>query len=112
MGSFVAMSMMGLIPVPGQNIYLITPPYFPSISLTSPLTKKAATIRVTNFDPTYEAVFIQRAWLNGVEWTRSWVDHSFFTEGMELVLEVGRNESAWGTGEADLPPSLSTSLGG
>ncbi|KAF2202244.1 hypothetical protein GQ43DRAFT_318100 [Delitschia confertaspora ATCC 74209] len=107
MGSFVAMSMMGLFPNPGQNVYLITTPYFPSVSITSPLTKKTATIRNINFDPTYSAIYIQSATLNGEPYTKNWIDHSFFTEGKELVLTLGRNESGWGTRVEDLPPSLS-----
>lgn len=106
MGSFVAMSMMGFFPNPGQDVYLLIPPYFPSISITSPITNKTATVKVENFDPTYQAVYIQKATLNGEDYTKNWIDHSFFTEGKELVITVGMNESAWGTRVADLPPSL------
>lgn len=107
MGSFLAFSMIGLFPNPGQNVYLIIPPYFASVNITHPVTGKTATIRNVNFDPTYEAIFIQSATLNGVPYTKSWVDHSFFTEGKELVLTLGRNESStWGRGINDLPPSL------
>ncbi|KAI1339819.1 family 92 glycosyl hydrolase [Xylariaceae sp. FL0016] len=111
MGSFVAFSMMGLFPNPGQNVYLITPPYFESINITHPLTKKTATIRNVNFDPTYEAIYIQSATLNGQPYTKNWIDHSFFTEGKELVLTLGRNESSWGTAVKDLPPSTGEYVG-
>lgn len=110
MGSFVAMSMMGLFPNPGQSVYLITPPYFESVQITSPLTNRTATVKVKNFDPTYTNVYIQYATLNGKPYTKNWIDHSFFTEGKELVLTLGRNESLWGTRQGDLPPSLSTSI--
>lgn len=106
MGSFLAFSMMGLFPNPGQNVYLIIPPYFESVSITSPLTGKTATIRNVNFDPTYKNVYIQSATLNGQPYTKNWIEHSFFTEGKELVLTLGATESAWGTAVADLPPSL------
>ncbi|KAI5863750.1 glycoside hydrolase family 92 protein [Durotheca rogersii] len=111
MGSFVAFSMMGLFPNPGQDVYLITPPFFESVNITSPLTGKTATIRNVNFDPAYEAIYIQSATLDGEPYTRSWIDHSFFTDGQELVLTLGRNESAWGTAVADLPPSLGEYVG-
>lgn len=107
MGSFVAFSMMGLFPNPGQDVYLITPPYFESVSIKSPVTGKTATIRNVNFDPTYQNVFIQKATLNGKPYTKNWLDHSFFLEGKELVLTLGSKESAWGTRVQDLPPSLS-----
>lgn len=106
MGSFVAFSMMGLFPNPGQNVYLIIPPFFESVNVTSPLTGNTATIRNVNFDPAYEAIYIQSATLDGEPYTRNWVDHSFFTEGKELVLTLGRNESSWGTKVEDLPPSV------
>jgi putative alpha-1,2-mannosidase len=98
---------MGLFPNPGQNVYLLLPPFFERISITSPLTGKTAVIRNVNFDPTYENIYIQSATLDGEPYTRNWIDHSFFTEGKELVLVLGKEESAWGTRVEDLPPSLS-----
>lgn len=108
LGAFAVFTMMGLFPNPGQNVYLITPPFFESVSITSPLTGKVATIRNMNFDVQYENIFIQSATLDGKPYTRNWIGHEFFTEGMTLVLTLGRNESKWGTRTEDLPPSLST----
>lgn len=109
MGSFVAMTMMGLFPNPGQNVYLILAPFFESVNIKSPLTGKTATIRAVNFDPQYRDIYIQSATLDGKPYTKNWVGHDFFTKGRELVVVLGRNESLWGTGRGDLPPSLSTS---
>jgi len=107
MGSFVAFSMMGLFPNPGQDVYLITPPYFEHVNITHPQTGKTARVRNVNFDPTYATnIYIQSATLDGKPYTRNWIDHSFFTEGKELILTLGRNESSWGTHVEDLPPSL------
>ncbi|RKF57504.1 putative secreted glycosidase [Erysiphe neolycopersici] len=106
MGSYVAFSMIGLFPNPGQNVYLIIPPFFRSISITSPLTGKTATVKNINFDPEYKNIYIQSATLNGEIYTKNWIDHSFFTEGKELVLTLGSKESSWGTAIKDLPPSL------
>jgi putative alpha-1,2-mannosidase len=111
MGSFVAMSMMGLFPNPGQNVYLITPPFFERVSIKSPITGKTAVIRNVNFDPKYEAIYIQSATLDGKLYKKNWIGHEFFTEGMELVLTLGWNESTWGTRVEDLPPSLSPYMG-
>ncbi|KAK6224069.1 hypothetical protein LQW54_000216 [Pestalotiopsis sp. IQ-011] len=111
MGSFLAFSTMGLFPNPGQNVYLITPPYFESVSIKSPITGNTATIRNVNFDPSYEAIYIQSATLDGEPYTKNWIDHSFFTEGKELVLTLGKNESSWGTAVKDLPPSISDYTG-
>ncbi|RMY60167.1 hypothetical protein D0864_13129 [Hortaea werneckii] len=106
MGSFVAFSMMGLFPNPGQDVYLITPPFFQEVNITSPVTRKTACIRTVGFDSTYRAIYIQKATLDGQPYTKNWIDHSFFTQGRELVLYLGRNESTWGTQVVDLPPSL------
>lgn len=111
MGSFLAWTMMGLFPNPGQNVYLITPPFFESVSIKSPLTNKTAMISITNFDPDYKAIYIQSATLDGKPYTKNWIDHSFFLDGKQLVLTVGRNESAWGTKLDDLPYSLGTYTG-
>lgn len=108
MGSFVAMSMMGLFPNPGQSVYLITAPYFESVRIRSPVTGKVASVRTEGFDPDYTNIYIQSATLDGSDYRKNWVGHDFFTEGRELVLKLGPKESDWGTGEEDLPPSLST----
>ncbi|KAK3688274.1 glycoside hydrolase family 92 protein [Podospora appendiculata] len=107
MGSFVAFAMMGLFPNPGQDVYLITPPFFAQVNITHPQTRKTASVRTRNFDPSYASIYIQSATLDGAPYTKSWLDHSFFTDGKQLVLTVGRNESAtWGRHIDDLPPSL------
>ena len=102
---------MGLFPNPGQDVYLITPPFFPSVSIRSPITGKTAKIVAENFDPSYKAIYIQSATLDGVPYTKNWIDHSFFREGKELVLMLGAEESDWGTKVTDLPPSLSEYMG-
>ncbi|CAG8927649.1 unnamed protein product [Penicillium salamii] len=110
MGSFLAWSMMGLFPNPGQNVYLIIPPFFEAIAVTHPETNKTATIRNVNFDKTFKKIYIQNATLNGVPYTKNWIGHEFFTQGMTLELTLGDRESAWGTRKEDLPPSLSDSV--
>lgn len=107
MGSFVVLSMMGLWPVPGQDVYLITPPYFEEVSITNGVTGKVATTKNINFDPSYQSIYIQNATLNGRPWTKSWITHDFFLNGGILELTLGPEESAWGTQVDDLPPSLS-----
>ncbi|KAI2770598.1 CAZyme family GH92 [Penicillium roqueforti] len=107
MGSFVVLSMMGIWPVPGQDVYLITPPYFKEVSIRNALTGKVATIRNINFDPSYKSIYIQSAKWNDKPWTKNWITHDFFAEGGVLELELGPKESEWGTQIQDLPPSLS-----
>lgn len=121
MGSFVAMAMMGLFPNPGQSVYLLTVPFFESVSIVSPLTGKTATLKTVNWaqyntaNATGSAAggngFIQSATLDGKPYTKNWIGHDFFTEGRELVLVLGKEESEWGTKSEDLPPSLEPEAG-
>jgi len=106
MGSFAALTMMGIFPNPGQDVYFITPPFFREVSITNGQTGKVATIRNTNFDAGYENIYVQYATLDGVPFTRNWLQHSFFLEGGVLELTLGKNESAWGTKVEDRPPVL------
>lgn len=106
MGSFVAMAMMGLFPNPGQDVYLITAPFFEVVEVTSSVTGNVARVKCVGFDAGYKRVFVQEAFLDGERYGRNWVGHDFFTRGRELVLVLGERESEWGTGEGDLPPSL------
>jgi len=106
MASFTAFSMMGLFPNPGQNVYLIIPPFFESVNFTNPENGKVSVIKNVNFDAGYERIYIQSATLNGGNYTKSWIGHEFFSEGWTLELVLGEKESAWGTGADDLPPSL------
>jgi len=110
MGSFLFFAAAGLFPVAGQNVYLITPPFFQELSVRNPLTGKTATVRNANFDPKYRAIYVQSAKVNGKPWTKSWIGHEFFTEGWTLELVLGEKESSWGSAAADRPPSWTEAL--
>ncbi|KAJ5826034.1 hypothetical protein N7474_003172 [Penicillium riverlandense] len=112
MGTFLAWSMLGLFPNPGQNVYLIIPPFFEAVEITHPETNNTATIRNVNFDSSYRNIYIQNATLNGRPYTKSWIGHEFFTQGMTLELTLGETESDWGSRKEDLPPSLSDAVAG
>ncbi|KAI1921489.1 hypothetical protein LOZ12_001027 [Ophidiomyces ophidiicola] len=106
LAAFTVFAMMGLFPNAGQDVYLITPPFFAAVHLTHPLTNRTATIRSRNFDPRYRALCIQYATLNGKPYTKNWIGHDFFTQGMTLELTLGEEETDWGTKPEDLPPSM------
>lgn len=119
MGSFAALSMMGIFPNPGQDVYFITPPFFEEVSIRNKLTGNVATIRCVNFDggtgypgsngteqAGYRNVFIQNATMDGQVYSRNWLQHSFFNDGGVLELTLGAEESSWGTAVEDRPPSL------
>jgi putative alpha-1,2-mannosidase len=107
MGSWIALTMLGCFANAGQDVYFITPPFFPTVSIKGP-TGNTATIKNVNFDAEYKNIYIQNATLNGEPYHRSWLQHSFFLEGGTLELTLGSQESDFGTRVADLPPSLSS----
>jgi putative alpha-1,2-mannosidase len=111
MGSFTAFAMSGLFPNAGQDVYLIIPPFFKSVSYLNSLTNKTATVKSKNFDASYKDIFIQNATMNGKPWTKNWVGHEFFSQGWTLELVLGPTESEWGTKVANLPPSLGARTG-
>jgi len=112
MGAFVVFSMLGLWPVAGQNVYLITAPFFREASVTSPVTGKTVRVIAHGFDGeqgSAKNLYIQRATLDGEAYTRSWLDHGFFLRGGTLEVWLGEGESsAWGCRVEDRPPSLSS----
>ena len=97
MSAFAALSMIGLFPNAGQNVYFIVPPFFQDVNITNGLTSNTASNRIVNgtLDSTYEAIYIQSARLNGADYTKNWIGHEFFLEGMTLELEIGTKESNW-----------------
>ncbi|KAK8103229.1 glycoside hydrolase family 92 protein [Apiospora sp. TS-2023a] len=106
MGAFVVFGIMGLFPIAGQNVYLISAPFFEELGVTHGVTGKTATIRVLGFDPTYANVAIQGVTVNGKAWTKNWITHELFTEGWTMEITLGAEESDWGTKVEDRPPSL------
>jgi putative alpha-1,2-mannosidase len=105
MGAFSSMAMMGFFPVAGQDVYLLTAPFFPEIRLRTRGERLAVIKRIG--DP--EGIYIQSAKLNGIEYTKSWISHEFFLSGGVLELVTGPKESStWGVATKDRPPSYPT----
>ncbi|TGJ79437.1 hypothetical protein E0Z10_g9324 [Xylaria hypoxylon] len=105
MGAFVVFGMLGLFPISGQDVYLISAPFFEGVNITNPVTGKTAQIKTVGFDAGYKNIFIQNVTVNGKLWTKSWIGHALFTEGWTLEVVLGSQESSWGTKLEDRPPS-------
>ncbi|KAK1759714.1 glycosyl hydrolase family 92-domain-containing protein [Echria macrotheca] len=115
MGAFSAFAMMGFFPVAGQDVYLLTPPFFPEVRIRAKQEGKWAVIRIKNFDPAANAaggragaIYIQSARLDGRRYSRNWISHDFFVTGGVLEFVVGERESSWGTRPDEVPPSYPT----
>jgi putative alpha-1,2-mannosidase len=106
MGAFVAFGLLGLFPIAGQNVYLISAPFFEEVSIKNGLTGNTATIKTVGFDPSYVDIYIQSVTVNGEVWTKNWIGHELFTQGWTLEITLGSKESDWGTKIEDRPPSL------
>jgi len=104
MGSFVVFHLAGLYPVPATQQFLLSSPYFPSVSFFNPLFNTKTTIRTKNFSP--QAIFVKVCRVSRVifkgEWTltdcaRVWVgpvyverDSGRKSVEIELLHRVGR----------------------
>ncbi|KAI0204055.1 glycoside hydrolase family 92 protein [Astrocystis sublimbata] len=107
MGSFVVFGMLGLFPISGQDVYLISAPFLEAVNMTNPATGKTAQIKTVGFDAAYKNIYIQNVTVNGKPWTKSYIGHALFTEGWTLEITLGSEESSWGTKVDDRPPSWS-----
>ncbi len=73
MGSYAFFNMAGLYPVPATTQFLLSSPFFPSVSFFNPLFNTTTTIRTKNFSGTPQKIFVKvrrvlRVILKG-EWT-------------------------------------------
>ncbi|MCD6285609.1 MAG: glycoside hydrolase family 92 protein, partial [Anaerolineae bacterium] len=101
--SWYVWSAIGLFPVAGQDIFLIGSPIFDSVTLT--LSGASFTMEARgNSD---EAIYVQRATLNGAPLERAYLRYSELADGGRLELEMGPEPSEWG--RSLRPPSYGRS---
>ncbi|KAH8929084.1 glycoside hydrolase family 92 protein [Atractiella rhizophila] len=108
MGAFVVWSYLGLFPLAGTPIYLLSTPLVRSFAILNPLTSVTTYVRTVNFDAgSKKPQHIQRIELDGVEYTRNWITHQelFKETETEMVIELGEDESEWATRKEDRPPA-------
>jgi predicted alpha-1,2-mannosidase len=104
MSSWLIFSTLGIFPVAGQDVYLISTPSIPDASLTLGNGKKLH-ILAKNLTPDGLNRYVQSATLNGVDLPNAWFRHAQIQDGATLVLTMGPTPSRWGT--ATPPPSMS-----
>jgi predicted alpha-1,2-mannosidase len=107
MSSWLIFQTLGIYPVSGQDVYLISTPSIPDASLTLGNGKKLRSI-AKNLDRSGLNRYIQSATLNGVDLPNSWFRHAQIKDGATLVFTMGSAPSKWGT--ATPPPSMSDAL--
>lgn len=106
MTSFTVFSMLGFYPVtPGIPAYNIGSPVFPYARVRL---SNGKFFEIVARNASDDCKYIQKAYLNGVEWNKPWFAHSDLANGGRLELEMGSEPNkAWGSAEGAAPPSAS-----
>jgi predicted alpha-1,2-mannosidase len=106
MSSWLLFQSLGIFPVAGQDVYLISSPSVPEASLMLGNGKRLRIVS-KGFDRSGLNRYVQSATLNGQDLTTNWFRHAQIKDGGTLVLTMGSSPTAWGTETP--PPSLSDS---
>jgi predicted alpha-1,2-mannosidase len=104
MSSWLIFSTIGIFPVAGQDVYLISTPSIPEASLALGNGKKLRIV-AKNLDADGLNRYVQSATLNGVDLPTSWFRHPQIKDGATLILTMGSAPSSWG--KTMPPPSMS-----
>jgi putative alpha-1,2-mannosidase len=104
MSSWLIFSTLGLFPVAGQDVYLISTPSIPDASLILGNGEKLRIV-AKNLDTNGLNRYVQSATLNGIDLPTSWFRHGQIKDGATLVLTMGSAPSNWG--KTPPPPSMS-----
>ena len=103
MGAWYAFHTLGFYPNAGQDVYLISSPVFPKVTLTMEDGKQLTIIAKKASD---KNIYIKSCKLNGKPLDRCWLHHSEIVDGGTLEFEMGPRPTAWATA-GPLPPSMS-----
>jgi predicted alpha-1,2-mannosidase len=104
MSSWLIFSTLGIFPIAGQDVYLISTPSIPDASLSLG-NGKTLHIHARNLDGNGLNRYVQSATLNGIDLPNAWFRHWQIKDGATLVLTMGSAPSRWGTTVP--PPSMS-----
>ncbi|KAF8920528.1 glycoside hydrolase family 92 protein [Mucidula mucida] len=106
MGSYVVFYLAGMYPLPGTRQFLLSTPYFPSISFYNPLFNSTTSIASNHFGG--NNIYVQNVTVDGIPYKSScYLEWDVFEAGSTVVLELSSDPEV-GCGENGLPPSLST----
>lgn len=104
MSAWYVFSALGFFPAGGAvPQYLIGSPVFEKATLNLE-NGNAFTVQAVNNSA--GNIYVQSATLNGSSYTKNYIAHKDILKGGKLILQMGSNPSAWGTGEDDVPTSI------
>lgn len=107
LSSWFVWASLGLFPVAGQNLFLLSAPAWRESSID--VGDRNLTIETTGFvepTPGGPTQYVQSVHLDGERLDRTWLTGTELHRGGRLHLELGPTPSAWGT--TVRPPSVST----
>ncbi|CAK4853282.1 unnamed protein product [Aphanomyces euteiches] len=99
--AFYMCSAMGLYPIMGQDIYLLSTPVFERTVIQMGSNGGFLTIIARNISSANR--YVASCTLNGAALNRAWIRHGEIAGGAELILELCPEPSNWGAD--DLPPT-------
>ncbi len=102
MSSWLAFHMMGLYPLAGQNVYLITAPHFKE-TIIHLENGRSFVIKAEGLSKTNR--YVTSATLNGKDLDQAWFHHTDIKDGGTLILKMGYKPDGWGSDNP--PPSMS-----
>ena len=94
-------STMGIYPMMGQDLYLLSAPIFQRTEIALGKSGKSLVIEAPQAGP--ENPYVIAATLNGEPLHRAWIRHREIADGAVIRFELGSEPGDWGTRE--LPPS-------
>jgi putative alpha-1,2-mannosidase len=98
--TYVICSSMGLYPIYGQDLYLISAPVFEETQIAL---ENGQTLTIAAPGASKEKHFVAAARLNGTELNRSYLRHSEISAGGILELTVSEQSGAWA--HQTIPPA-------
>ncbi len=109
LSSWYVWASLGLFPVVGQNLFLVSSPAFPRSRIR--IGEESFTISTSGFverGPTAAAQYIQQAWLDGDPLDRACISGRQLHAGGELHLHLGPSPSKWGHDLRPTSPGVET----
>ncbi|MCD2324352.1 GH92 family glycosyl hydrolase [Sphingomonas sp. IC-56] len=104
MSAWFVLSALGFYPVdPVSAVYVFGSPLFDEAEMDL---GQGKTLRVRAPGNGPDSPYVQSVRWNGRPWTRNWISHAELAKGGELVFQMGRKPSKFGTKMADRPPSF------
>lgn len=107
MSAWYIFNCMGFYPTcPSSNIYAIGSPGMEAVEMTMSNGKK---VSVTTDNYSKQNVYIQKMYLNGVEYNKTYLTYADLKDGAEIKFVLGSNPNMlWGTDNESIAPSISS----